>query len=340
MRERVMRAAVELGYRRNFASSSLIQQRTRTLGIYIPPGAWAGLGYSYEDAILRGVELACREHGYDLLLINIAGSQPPQICLDKFAERRIDGLILMRVADGQGWVHDLAQNAGHIVAVDYSSDQPEIDAIVFNNRRAGELAVQHLVELGHRRIGFVGSCCSPVSRDAVIRQEGFLEAMAAHHLEVKPEWVFTEQLMPRPLAPDEAVCQIEGREAARHALALRHGGPTAWIAYSDLVAVTMLQVLVENGVAVPRDISLMGVDDAEWCRVVDPPLSTISHSLKEMGEMAVGHLIGRVEAVEGYRHPGVGARVVVEPTLVARKSTGVPRSEEIVPEWCASKVVE
>lgn len=340
MRERVKRAAAELGYRRNFASSSLIQQRTRTLGIYIPPGSWSGLGYSYEDTILRGIELSCRQHGYDLLLMNIAGSQPPQICLDKLAERRIDGLILMRVADGQRWLQDLAQRSYHVVAVDYSSEKPEVDAIVFDNKRAGELAVDHLVALGHRRIGFVGSCCKPVSRDAVIRQEGFLSAMSSRHLEVRPEWIFNERLMPKPVAPEEAVCQIEGREAARHALSLGDGGPTAWLAYCDLVAVSMLQELKENGVVVPRDVSLMGVDDAEWCRVVDPALSTISHPLEEMGRLAVSRLISSVEMEDEFHRVVGGARIVVDPALVARKSTGAPCGEGVLPGWCGNKTKE
>ena len=326
MRERVMRVAAELGYRSNFASRSLVQQRTRTLGIYIPPSPWSGLGYSYDDTILRGVEGGCREHGYDLLLLNMTGSQPPRVCLEKFAERRIDGLILIHVEVGAPWLPELIRRNRNIVAVDYSCDAPEVDAIMFNNAAVGQLVVDHLVEQGHRRIGFVGSCRSPVNRDAAIRLEGFRRAIASLGLELRPEWIFDDRLMSKPLSPNDAVCQIEGREAARHAVALGKEGPTAWIAYSDLVAVMMLGTLKASGVAVPRDLSIVGVDDSELCRMVDPPLTSVGHPLREMGRLAVDRLVAGIGRQEKALEGAAGMKTMLDPTLVVRESTAITRS--------------
>ena len=324
LREQVLRAAADLGYRRNFASRSLVNQRTRTLGVYIPSSPWAGLGYSYDDTILRGVEAASREHGYDLLLISLTGSQAPAACLDKFAERRIDGLILVHVDEEAPWVGELLARGCSVVAADYTGREEGLDAMVFDNLAVSRVAVEHLAGLGHRRIGFVGSCRQPASRDSVLRQQGFLEVTAEMSLEVAPEWVFDGRLLARPIAPDDGVCQIEGRAAAQHIVALGQRGPTAWVAYCDLVAVTMLPILRAAGVPVPEQVSLMGVDDSEWCRVVDPPLTSVGHPLEDMGRRAVEQLVSRIETdtVDGAGGTRQGMRVVFPPTVVPRLSTG------------------
>lgn len=323
-RQRVLRAARELGYRTNFASRSLVRRRTSTLGIYIPPSPWSGLGFSYDDTILRGVETACRASDHDLLLINMTGTLGPQVCLDKFAERRIDGLVLIHAEPGSPWIGDLVAAGRNVVAVDYSNPEPGLDAVVFDNAAAGRLAVEHLVSLGHRRIGFIGSCRQPPSLDGLLRQQGFLEAMAAHGLPVRPAWVFDHHLLERPLRPQDEVCQAEGLAGARHIVSLGPRGPTAWIAYADLVAVNVLSGLRTAGKRVPLELSVMGVDDSEWCRVATPPLASLRHPLEEMGRAAVELLVAR-SAAGGSRTSGrlprVGRHVIFQPELVAREST-------------------
>jgi len=322
MRERVLGVAAELGYRTNFASRSLVRRRTRTLGVYIPSSPWAGLGYAYDDTILRGVEAASRKHGYDLLLIGLSGNQDPKTCLDKFAERRIDGLILIHAEGETPWVGELLARGCNVVAADYSGPEVGLDAMVFDNRAVSRVAVEHLAGLGHRQIGFIGSCRLSPNRDSVLRQQGFLQVTAEMGLEVPPEWVFDQRLLGRPLAPDADLCQIEGRAAAQHIVTLGQRGPTAWLAYCDLVAGIMLPVLRGGGVAVPGQISLMGVDDSDWCRMVDPPLTSVGHPLVDMGSRAVDQLVARIEAgPTETAGPRSGLRIVFPPTVVAKAST-------------------
>ena len=314
-RRRVLAAARALNYRMHFASRSLVRGRTGTLGIYIPPSPWSGLGFSYDDTILRGVEAGCRAAGHDLLLINMTGTLAPQACLDKFAERRIDGLLLIHTEPGSPWIGELLAARRNVVAVDYSKPEPGLNAVVFDNAAAGRLAVEHLAALGHRKIGFLGSCRRPQSLDGLLRQRGFLDAMAARGLPVRPAWVFDHRLLDHPLRPQDEVCQAEGLAGARHIAALGARGPTAWVAYSDLVAVSALAGLRAAGRQVPLDVSIMGVDDAECCRMVSPSLTSLRHPLEEMGQAAVELLVT----------PGAaGRQVIFTPTLVARESTGRP----------------
>ncbi len=327
-RVRVLQAAQDLGYRLHFAARSLAHQRTRTLGIYIPPAPWSGPGFTYEGTILRGVETACCERNYDLLLVNQSGSQQPQVCVDKFLERRIDGMLLIHVQEsGSPWLLDLLRRRFNIVAVDYPNPEPELDAVFFDNEAASRVAVEHLVSLGHRRIGFIGSCRNPAMADAAIRQTGFLRAMAQLKLPVRPEWVFDASQLPRPFRADEVFTILEGHAVAQHIIALGKKGPTAWLAYNDAVAVYLMRRLQAAGVQVPQQISLMGVDDAEICRISSPELTSIRHPLREMGQAAAEILIEKSELpddLDGKTSTHKGRHIQFPPSLVARESTAPP----------------
>jgi DNA-binding LacI/PurR family transcriptional regulator len=318
LRRRVETTARELGYRADFASRSLVRKSTQTLGIYIPPGPWAGTGFAYESEILTGVEEICRERNYDLLLINLTGNQTPDICEAKLTERRIDGLLLVHVEPGSPWVRDLAQVGHNIVAVDYPSAEPGVNVISFDNAAAARVAVDHLVDLGHRRLGYIGSCREPVHHDAAVRQQAFLQRAAELGLELRPEWVFDRERSPHKLRPDDAVCQVEGQLAADYILSLGSAGPTAWLAYGDMVAAFAMPRLQAGGVRIPQDLSLMGVDDSHWCQMVTPHLTSVRHPLREMGRRAAELLINNaITHVDG----DSSSQEMARPQLVVRQST-------------------
>lgn len=322
LRRRVKKAAARLGYRPNFASQSLVSRRTRTLGVYIPPSPWAGPGFSYESEMLKGIEPACREHEHDLLLINLTGDQSPQACLDKFAQRRIDGVLLVHTESGSPWIQELVVAGCNVVAIDYMNPSPGLNAMIFDNVAAVHLAVDHLISLGHRQIGFLGPCSQQPTQDAIARQDTFMQYVRECGLELPDEWVFDVRRAPRALKADEDVCQREGLWGAQHIVALGSKGPTAWMAYGDLVAVSAMPHLHAGGVRVPEDISLIGVDDSEWCRMVWPQLSSIAHPLQEMGRAAVELLIELSERGESSRPAGArGVHRMFAPQLVARQST-------------------
>ena len=324
-RERVRRAAKDLGYRPDFASRSLARRRTHTLGIYIPPGPWAGVGFAYEGVILRGIEATALARGYDLLLLNVSGQQDSEVCLRKFGERRIDGLILMHVDPGAPWIGEVLKANQIVVAVDYSGDEPGLDTVGFDNLAAGRVAVEHLYGLGHRRIGYVSSCRKPPSEDAIVRLAGYRQSMAEHGLEVDRQWIFDASMLAKPLLPDDPVCQLEAKFAAEHIIRLGPSGPTAWVFYGDLVAVHAMRHLQAAGIQLPGQLSLVGVDDSEWSRFVSPQLTSVRHPLEEMGRRAADMLITKSEratdadAVSGQMP--AAERVLFPPLVVARESS-------------------
>jgi DNA-binding LacI/PurR family transcriptional regulator len=330
LRSKVENAARELGYIPHFASRSLARRTTQTIGIYIPPGPWTGPGYSYEGKMLQGIERACRTTEHDLLLINLTGTTSPELCRIKFAQRRIDGLLLLHVLNNGSWIDDLLSANPNIVAVDHSAPHPGLGAVMFDNVRAGEMAVNHLVELGHRRIGFITSSAQPDTIDAALRADGYRKAMKAAGLAVDPAWFFDRAKFPRPLAEGDALCQLEGKLGADYFLALpAEQRPTAIIGWNDLVVVFALQQLKIRGVKVPADMSLVGFDNSEWANTPEMMLTSIEHPLAEMGERAALRVIAQAQAMvsvtagsEGSSElPDIAAQEFFAPRLVVRDST-------------------
>ena len=135
-RLRVMDAAAELGYKVNFASRSLVTRRTRSIGLYFPDAEWTGPGFSYDDAILRGVQTGCTANGYDLVLVTAPGEQRLEKCREYLMAGRIDGIVLAHVGRSGKWVEELLHMHLPVVAVDFSKPPPELDAMVYDNESA------------------------------------------------------------------------------------------------------------------------------------------------------------------------------------------------------------
>ncbi len=326
MHERVRAAAEKLHYRPDFASRSLARRATQTLGVYVPPGPWSGIAYSYEGKILRGIEQTCRQRGYDLLAINIGGGGKPEDCFHKFAERRIDGLVLLHVRHDEAWVEQLLQQHPNVVAVNYYGPAERgPDAFNFDDHAATSLAVRHLVELGHRRIGYLGSLDAKPGPGEAARYQGFRDAMTDHGLPLEPAWIIDRASSAAPL-PDESIeLSAAGTLGADHIMSLGADGPTGLVTCGDWLAVHAHKRLRRGGFAIPEQISLVGIDDSEPCKFVDPQLTTIRQPLEEMGRLAAERLINKGEGVEPSDDsdaPSASGVSVLPPELVIRESTG------------------
>lgn len=294
-RDRVLAAAAKLAYRPHFASRSLARRRSQTLGVFVEPSTWAGLGFVYEGSILQGVESVCRELDYDILAINLGGRQAPDSCAHKFVEQRIDGLLLLHVQASAEWVEPLCSIHHNVAAVNYYGPCRALDILNFDNVAAGRMAGRHLASLGHRRIGYIGSMDPATGLGTAQRRDGLLREAVELGLECRPEWIldppnanFMERIEPLPFIERFAV-------AASEIAGFGPKGPTAWLAYCDIVAIRMSRRLRQLGLQVPRDLSIMGIDDANGAEDSEPPLSTVRQPFAEMGAQAAKLLIQRAE---------------------------------------------
>lgn len=320
MARRVREAAARLGYRANFASRSLARRSTQTIGVYVPSGPWAGLGMRYESAIVQGIEQACRVHDYDVLAINLAGGGRPDMCSRKFAEQRIDGLILLHVETDAPWVSPLLIQSPNVAAVNYYGEAV-LDQVNFDDRRAVELAVEHLVGLGHQRIAFVGGWRNSFGPGAALRCEGYRDGMKAAGLAVDERWVWNEGNA--ALKPAAALAELphDAEAAAEHLLSLGGAAPTGIVTYNDQIAIRVMRRLQQAGVSVPGTVSVVGVDGSDFGELVTPELTSVRQPFAEMGRLAAERVIQRAA---GWLDGAAAAKAKVhlaEPELILRQST-------------------
>ena len=290
-RDAILAAADELGYRPNRTASSLVRQRTHTIGVHI-----LDLHNPVFAEILDGVQEGVRGHGYSTLLVT--GNADPateRTEITRLLESRVEGVILIahRLSDD-----DLAQIAREVptVVVTWRTDGVAgLDSVSGDDGSGARLAVDHLVGLGHERIAHVTGGDNRIARE---RRTGYEQAMAAHGLDANViEGAFTE--------------------SGGYAGALRavDAGATAVFVANDLAAIGALAALRDRGLRVPEDVSVVGYDGMRLLDSLD--LTTVAQPLAEMGRTAAALLMERI-ALPG----GTPVHRRVETRLIARGSSG------------------
>jgi LacI family transcriptional regulator len=295
MNRRVWAAARELGYRPNFASRSLARRSAETIGVYVPPGPWSGLGMRYEGAIVQGIERVCRTHGYDVLAINLGGSGTPEVCIHKFAEQRIDGLILLHVPHNADWLEALLEQSSNVAAVNYYGPLA-IDRVNFDDRAAAQLAVRQLTARGHRRIAFAGSLAETLGPGSQLRAAGHAQAMTEAGLTIDPRWVWDQGQGVAAMDVFRGRHPRDAHNAAEYFWTLEADvRPTAILAYNDLTAAYLVQRLLQLGADLPGQLSIVGVDGTDWCDVITPSLSSVRQPFAELGCRATELVVARAK---------------------------------------------
>lgn len=277
-RERVLNAMLRLNYSPNRLARSLRKSRTLTMGVLLPNSA-----NPYFAQILVGVEAACFDLGYNIILGNANDSPERELSyLEVLISRKVDGILLISTGAFQESIVLLMSHQVPTVLVDRCADIPSVDEIITDNKQGGLIATQYLVSLGHERIGCIAgpSFLNP-SAD---RLTGYYEAMRAANCPVNDDWVVTGDFQ-----------HESGYIGCRQLLALKQR-PTAIFACNDLMAVGALCAIHEAGLRVPADISVVGYDDIPLASYTVPRLTTIAQPAQELGRLAAERLIARLES--------------------------------------------
>ena len=314
-RERVQAAARELGYRPSGVAQSLKRRTTHTLGLIV-----TDIENPFFPDLVRAVEDAAHAAGYAVLLGN--GAEDPgreAAYLELLASRRVDGLIV--AASNLPERHDrwLAATALPAVLINCADSGGRLPAILSDNRQGGRLAVEHLVGLGHRRLGLVrGPERHAASSE---RQAGAEGALAG------AEGALAGADEAQPLVVVDGDAHVAGGEAAGRLLMEREPETTAIVCYNDLTAIGVLRALRSSGRRVPTDVSVVGFDDIPLASYLDPPLTTIAQQTAVMGRWGVDQLLGRIagrepDSTEPLRS-SPGPPIILPVRLVIRGTTGV-----------------
>jgi LacI family transcriptional regulator len=300
--ERVMRAAQELGYRPNPIARGLKTNRSYTIGVLIPD-----ITNPLFPPILRGIEDRLDDAGYTSLIVNTDNdAKRERSYLEALRARQVDGFISATARLDQAFLADLAAGGVPLVLVNRSLEDRSVPAVTVDDRQGIRLAVEHVAELGHSRIGHVAG---PQNISTGRRRYlGFLEAMRAAGLEALGEQVrfstsFTE---------------AEGARVSSELLGVADD-ITAIVAANDRLAIGCYDTLEARGLRCPDDLSIVGFNDMPFVDRLRPPLTSVRVPQREIGTEAANLLLQRLS--NGSQTP---REILLEPTLVVRGSTASP----------------
>jgi LacI family transcriptional regulator len=299
-KRRIMDAARELNYRPNIIARSLRQQRTYSVGVLLPE-----LSDGYSSLVLSGIEDYLLQNGYALLT---ASHRHKQELIDEypklFFDRAVEGLITIDTP----YTDDLP-----IPVVSVSGHKPKegVTNIELNHDTASELALRHLLELGHRHIAFIKG--QSFSSDTEIRWESIRRAAKRLGVAIRAELV--AQLEGNSPSPEVGYSAMSDLLAGTRDF-------SALFSFNDVSAIGAIRALHDAGLAVPEDVSVVGFDDIYGAAFHNPSLTTIRQPLVKMGLLAAETLLCQIA------RPGETAVALrVEPELVVRESSG-PVSEK------------
>jgi LacI family transcriptional regulator len=297
-RRSVEEAIKKLNYKPNLLAKGLRIKSSQIIGLVVPE-----IVHHTFASFIQFIEESAFARGYGLIVGNHKDDpEIEEIFIDSLVRRHVDGIIFCRVSDESRVMKLISSSQVPVVVIDRAAEKEELSSVVLDNRKAGRLAGEHLVGLGHHRIG----CISGPLKIALCRERlaGLREVLDGHGYSLPEDAVF------------EGDFKFEsGIQGARQIL-LTHPEITAIWAQNDLMAVGALKFFVKTGKTVPQDISLMGMDDIGLARMISPALTTVSQPFEEICEKAVDLLLSLKQ------DNGSGARkIVMDPSVVIREST-------------------
>lgn len=325
--QRVRSIAEEMGYRPNLVARSLVSRSTRTIGLYLwREGPFTGFSQGYESNMIAGIDEVTQRHGYDMMLLNSAGQDSMDNCIEKCRQGRFDGMILLRTPEDTNWLGELTRYMPNVVAINTLCQVPGMDVAIFDHQAATRMAIEHLVQLGHRKIGFIGNTRPAekvtLHRDIGLeqRQAGFVKAIRDMGLPCDERWLFDTrwaELIPKP---GEDFLNTEGHMAVRWMESL-DDKPTALIGGIFRSAMGAIEEWRNMGIHVPTQRSAVGLGNRDWCAYFNPGLTTIDNALPQIGHWAAEQLINRIEK---RITDDQAQRQIFAPQLILRQSTSAP----------------
>lgn len=300
---RIKETAVSMGYQQNTFASNLRKRRSNTIGVILPR-----LDSNFQSAVVSGIEKKVSQNGFNLIISQSLESVDKEIAnTTTMFNSRVDGLLISLACDTCNLNHldKFLKKDIPVIFFDRVMEHPKYQCsrVVIDNVKAGFDATSHLIEQGCERIMYVSdNLLSSVYAD---RQAGYKKALKHHRLAFDPELTFVTPL-------DEG----SGERTYQRLLAYKDR-PDGIFAANDTSAVALICALKKAGLKIPEDVAVVGFNNVNISRIIDPSLTTIHYPGVEMGEAAAETLIEML-ASEG---PVVTKTVVLDHQLIIRNSS-------------------
>lgn len=280
VREYIQRLANDMGYTPNAVAQSLKTQKTNTVGLVVTTIADPFVG-----RVVRGIEEVAQSANFSVFLADSYNDPSKEMAIvETFYRRRVDGIIIAASRISEQYTDQLARFNRPTVII---NQQEEIEfsrlhSLSIDDYKGGQLATEHLIDLGHLSIAYLGVGNRP--RSNRLRMEGYRDALQSAGIHFQAEWV--------KIASPEFRYHSDDVAGGRMLLpALLKSGVSAVFCYNDMTAVGAMLACRDLGVSVPEDLSIIGFDDIEIAQYVTPPLTTIHQPKLRLGQMAMQMLL-------------------------------------------------
>jgi DNA-binding LacI/PurR family transcriptional regulator len=271
--DRIRRIAAESNFRVSAVGRSLATGRTYSIGVVV-----SSIADPFVAEVVSGIEETANARGYSVILATSRADPDQEMkVVQTFEERRVDGLLLTASRVGAPYPALLAEMKIPIVVINNQQTGNSAYSVVVDNVAASHAAVRFLIQLGHRRIGFVGDRFGFQSN--VARHDGYRQCLASHGIPYRPDLVVMGESNP------------EGGMHAMDQLLALPGPPTAVFCYNDMTALGVLTSIRQHGLRVPDDISVVGFDDIVVASYTQPPLTTVRQPKQLIGRIATETLL-------------------------------------------------
>jgi LacI family transcriptional regulator len=301
--KRVWHAIETLNYFPNSHARTLVSGRSRLFGIIVE-----NITNPFFPELIQSFEEVAVAHGYEIL-VSSSNSDPAILtnCVRRMLERKVDGVAVLTFGEEEPVLDQLAHRGVPMVLAEFRLDDPKVSTIVLDYTTGIRAAVNHLVELGHRKIAFLAG--PHKLHSAITRENDFRTAMGEAGLRVHKAWII------------ECDHTLKGGVAGFAQLQSLGDYPRAVLCSNDMTAIGVLRAAYMEGLRVPQDLSVIGLDDIDFAEFTLPPLTTIRLSRTDLARAAFEALRQQVEQAG---LPSVQREFLVSTSLVVRGSTAAP----------------
>ncbi len=312
VREQIQKLAEEMGYIPNAVAQSLRGQRTGTIGLVVTTIADPFVG-----RVVRGIEEVAQQYSLSLFLSVSNNDADREVSvIETFHRRRVDGIIVAAARLTDQHEKHLARMHVPTVLINHQAENSleHLHSVSVDDYSGARKAVEHLLSLGHRAIGYLGASSRPRSNHA--RFEGYRDALAKAGIPGQVDWV--------RIAPASHHSHTDDvRDGQQFLPGLIKAGVTAVFCYNDMIAVGGLLACRIMQIDVPTQLSVVGFDDVELAQFVTPPLTTIHQPKLRLGQLAMGMILDLLADQPV-------ADSVLPTNLVVRESTGAPPADPVI----------
>jgi DNA-binding LacI/PurR family transcriptional regulator len=306
---RIKEIASELGYRPSVAARSLKTKRSQVLGVIV-----SHIADPFFSEILQGIDDVAQEHGYSLFIAS-AQNDPVRenLIVQTMREHRVDGVILCSPNFTSEQNIQLNSYNIPIVALNNQAAEDFRFTIYHDDVDGSKQACQHLIDLGHKKIAFLGNRAA--GRTGQERLEGFRQAMQEARISIRPDFIH----------------QVSGNSAQRGLEVVDNliklpERPTALVCYNDVMAMGVLKGLHLAGLQVPADMSVTGFNNILYSDFTEPPLTTIDQPKRFLGGEAARMMFSLMAENVDYSLAGMSVKRL-RGMLIIRRSTAPPKKE-------------